>query len=269
MATNALFGRYWEASSPIHSLDPRTKVAGSLVLVVTTFCAWNFPALGVLALCMAAFFIAARVPLGQALRSIAPLSFIIVLTALFNLFYVQGGAVLASWGPFTICEEGVRQAVFIAIRLTLLLLAGSLLTLTTTSLDITEAMERLLAPLARIGVPAHEFSLVMGIAQRFLPQFAEEFRTIRAAQLARGAKLATSPVKGGLSSLTSLLVPLFASAFRHADTLSAAMDARCYHGAEGRTRVNPLRFRRRDAVAVIVLAIVLAATLATSILLGA
>ena len=266
MAQEALFGRYWEAESPLHRLDPRVKVAGSLLLVITTFCAWNFFALGLLAVAMVALFALARIPFTQALRSIAPLSFIIVLTALFNLFCVQGGNVLFAWGPFTISEEGVRQAIFIAIRLTLLLLAGSLLTLTTTSLDITEALERLLAPLARIGVPAHEFSLVLGIALRFLPPFAEEFKTIRGAQLARGAKLATSPVKGGLSGLTSLLVPLFTSAFRHADTLSSAMDARCYHGANGRTRLNPLKAGAPEAIAIGVLVALMAATIAVSII---
>ena len=243
MSRGALFGRYWEAESPIHRLDPRMKIGGTVLLAL------------------------ARVPLFQALRSIAPLSFIIVLTALFNLFYIQGGTVYADWGLFTISEEGVHQAVFMAIRLTLLLLTGSLLTLTTTSLDITEALERLLMPLARIGVPAHEFSLVMGIALKFLPQFAEEFRVIRSAQLARGAKLATSPVKGGLAGLTSLLIPLFTSAFRHADTLSSAMDARCYHGADGRTRLNPLQFESHDALAFAALVALLGMTIAVSFLL--
>ncbi len=267
MSRGALFGRYWEANSPIHRLDPRMKITGTFLFVVTIFCAWNFSALGLLALCTCAFFILARVPLLQALRSIAPLSFIIVLTAVFNLFYIQGGTVYADWGWLAISEEGVNQAVFMAIRLTLLLLTGSLLTLTTTSLDITEALERLLMPLARIGVPAHEFSLVMGIALKFLPQFAEEFRIIRSAQLARGAKLATSPVKGGFAGLTSLLIPLFTSAFRHADTLSAAMDARCYHGAEGRTRLNPLQFGSHDFAALAVLVVLLALTIALSVLL--
>ena len=267
MPTGALFGRYWEAESPIHRLDPRTKIIGTLLLVIAALCAGNFWALGFLAVCVAASFLLAKVPLTQALRSIAPLSFIIVLTALFNVFYVQGGEVYLSWGWLSISQEGVNLAVFMAIRLTLLLLSGSLLTLTTTSLDITEALERLLTPLARIGVPAHEFSLVMGIALRFLPQFADEFKTIRTAQLARGAKLATSPVKGGLAGLTSLLVPLFASAFRHADTLSSAMDARCYHGANGRTRLNPLHYVRRDAIALVGLVIVLGITIAISILL--
>lgn len=266
MNSGALFGRYWEAESPVHRLDPRTKIIGTLLLIVTVFCASTFPALGVVALAVAGMFVLARVPLLQALRSIAPLAFIIVLTALFNLFFVQGGDVYVDWGWCTISQEGVRLAAFMAVRLTLLLLAGSLLTLTTTSLDITEALERLLGPFARIGLPAHEFSLVLGIALRFLPQFAEEFRIIRTAQLARGAKLATSPVKGGLSGLTSLLVPLFASAFRHADTLSAAMDARCYHGAQGRTRLNPLHYESLDAVAIVALVLLLAFTVAISLL---
>jgi energy-coupling factor transport system permease protein len=266
MPTGALFGRYWEADSPVHRLDPRTKIVGTLLLVIAALCAGSFAALGFLAVCVAGFFILAKVPIHQALRSIAPLSFIIVLTALFNVFYVQGGDVYVDWGWITISQQGVYLAVFMAVRLTLLLLSGSLLTLTTTSLDITEAMERLLTPLARIGVPAHEFSLVMGIALRFLPQFASEFKTIRTAQLARGAKLATSPVKGGLAGLVSLLVPLFASAFRHADTLSSAMDARCYHGATGRTRLNPLRFARRDAIAFAVLVATLALTIVFGIL---
>lgn len=267
MENNALFGRYWAADSPIHRLDPRTKIVGTIALVVIMFCAGNFWALGFVAVAVIGLFALAQVPFTQALRSIVPLLFIVVLTALFNLLFVQGGEVYADWGWAAITSEGIRLAVFTAIRLTLLLLAGSLLTLTTTTLDITEAFERLLMPLRRIGVPAHEFALVLGIALRFLPQFIDEFRTIRSAQVARGAKLASSPTKSGLSGLTSLLVPLFASAFRHADTLSAAMDARCYHGADGRTRLHPLAFAKRDAVSAICLFAMLAITVALSIAL--
>ena len=267
MGNDALFGRYWAADSPVHRLDPRTKLIGTIALVVITFSAGNFWALGFVAAVVVALFALARIPFTQALRSIAPLTFIIVLTALFILFFVQGGEVYVDWGWLTISAEGAKLATFTAIRLTLLLLSGSLLTLTTTTLDITEAFERLLGPLRRIGVPAHEFALVMGIALRFLPQFVDEFRTIRAAQLSRGAKLTSSPTRSGLSSLTSLLVPLFASAFRHADTLSAAMDARCYHGAEGRTRLHPLAFGKKDAIAACALAAMLAITIALSALL--
>ena len=267
MAEQALFGRYWEADSIVHRLDPRTKLIGVIFMMVIAFSAGNFFALGIVAVATLAIPIIARVPLGQAFRSIAPLSFIIVLTALFNLFWVQGGTVLAAWGPIQISEEGVRMAIFISIRLTILLFAGSMLTLTTTTLDITEAFERLLTPLARIGVPAHEFALILGIALRFLPQFAEELHTIRIAQLARGAKLATSPTRSGIAGLTSLLVPLFASAFRHADTLANAMDARCYHGAHGRTRLCPLAFTRADAGALAFFVALLAVVLGISALL--
>lgn len=267
MAEQALFGRYWEADSVIHSLDPRTKLVGVIFMMVVAFSAGNFPAIILVAIATIAFCLIGSVPISQALRSIAPLSFIIVLTALFNLFWVQGGAVYVQWGPLQISEEGVRMAVFISIRLTILLLSGSLLTLTTTTLDITEAFERLLSPLARFGVPAHEFALILGIALRFLPQFAEELHTIRIAQLARGAKLTTSPTRSGIAGLTSLLVPLFASAFRHADTLASAMEARCYHGAQGRTRLQPLAFTRNDALAACVLVGLLVVTIVISQLL--
>ena len=267
MAEHALFGRYWEADSPIHKLDARTKFLGVIFMMIITFSATNFGALILVAVAVMALFRISRIPLKQALQSIVPLLFIIVLTALFNLFWMQGGTTLFQLGPIQISEYGIYMAVFISLRLTVLLLSGSLLTLTTTTLDITEAFERLLGPLARIGVPAHEFALILGIALRFLPQFAEELHTIRAAQLSRGAKLATSPTKSGIAGLTSLLVPLFTSAFRHADTLASAMDARCYHGAQGRTRLDPLAFGRNDACAALLLACLFAAVLALSLLL--
>lgn len=268
MNGNALFGRYWPAESPIHALDPRTKVLGTLFLVVVIFSAQNAFALTFVVVALAALVLVARIPALQALRSIAPLSFIVVLTALFNLLFVQGGVVYVDWGWLRISEAGVMQAAFVAARLAMLLLSGSLLTLTTTSMDITEAIERLLQPLSRIGVPAHEFAFVMGTALRFLPQFADEFRQIKVAQVARGARLSTSPLRAGMASVTSLIVPLFASVFRHADTLSDAMEARCYHGAKGRTRLHPLAFGRRDAVAAVVLAAVLAVVVALNVLVG-
>ncbi len=268
MSGNALFGRYWPADSVMHKLDPRTKVLGTLFMMVTIFCAANAAGLALVAAFVVAVVLVSYIPLTQALRSIAPLLFIVVLTGLFNLLFVQGGQVYLDWGWLRISEEGVMQAVFISARLLLLLLTGSLLTLTTTSMDITEAVERLLRPLASVGVPAHEFAFVMGTALRFLPQFAEEFRQIRMAQLARGAKLSTSPIRAGLSSVTSLVVPLFASVFRHADTLSDAMEARCYHGMKGRTRLHPLVFGGRDVVAAAVLVAVFSAVLVINVAIG-
>lgn len=266
MGTDALFGRYWPADSVLHRLDPRTKLAGTFALVVIMFIAGNFAALGVVAAFVIALFAIACIPPGQALRSIAPLVFIVVLSALFNVFFVQGGEVLVDWGWLAISTEGAYLAAFVALRLTLLLLAGSLLTLTTTTIDISEAFESLLSPLRRFGVPAHEFGMVLGIALRFLPQFVDEFRTIRSAQLMRGAKLATSPTKNGLAGITSLMVPLFTSAFRHAETLSSAMDARCYHGAYGRTRLHPLQFASSDVAFGVALLVLLVAVLAITLL---
>ena len=263
----ALFGRYWPQDSPIHRLDPRTKVVGALVWVAICLTAATPAALAIVAAAFCGIVALARIPAGQMLRSIVPLLFIVVLTALLNLFFTQDGTVLVDWGWLRITDISIRQAAFVSVRILLLLMGGSLLTLTTTTLDITEAFEKLLAPLARIGVPAHEFALVLGIALRFVPQFAEELRIIRTAQMARGAQLSTSSVRG-LSMITSLLVPLFASAFRHADTLANAMDARCYHGASGRTRLRPLAFARRDAVAAAFLVCLLAVVIGVSLLLA-
>lgn len=265
MNGNALFGRYWAADSPLHRLDPRTKILGTLLLVVMIFSARNGVSLAFAGAFLVALVLVARIPLSQALRSVAPLLFIVVLTGLFNLFFVQGGDVLVDWGWLRITSDGAWQALFISVRLFLLLLSGSLLTLTTTSMDITEGIERLLVPLSAVGVPTHEFAFVMGTALRFLPQFSDEFHQIRIAQAARGAKLSTSPMRAGVSSFTSLIVPLFASVFRHADTLSDAMEARCYHGAKGRTRLHPLAFRRRDAFAAAALVLAFGAIIVLNI----
>lgn len=222
-------------------------------MVVTLFVAQRPLSLGFVAVAVLLLFAFARVPLLQAFRSIGPLFFIVILTGLFNLLFVQGGTVYVDWGWAAISEGGIYQALFVAVRLTILLLAGSLLTLTTETLQMTDAIERLLTPFARFGLPAHEFAFVMGIALRFLPEFAQEFNDIKIAQISRGARFSTSPIKGGISALTSLLVPLFASVFRHAETLSAAMESRCYHGAIGRTSLHPLRFTKADGGAALFL----------------
>ncbi len=243
------------ATSPtsfVASLDPRTKLLLSLAFMAIVFVAHDWLGLGICALFTAGFYGAGRIPLTKGLRTIAPFLFIVVITALLNLFFVTGGPVLFQWGIISVSEEGLHRAAFMAVRLTLLLLGVSLFTLTTSELDITEAFERLLMPFSRIGLPAHELAMMMGIAFRFLPQFAEEAKTVYRAQISRGAKITANPFRRGAASLSSFVVPLFASAFRHADTLSMAMEARCYHGGTGRTRLHPLHMGRRDAAAVCV-----------------
>lgn len=262
----ALFGQYFPTDSPIHRMDARAKLTLVVIVMIAIFASGSYAALGVCAAFILAFFAISQIPLLQAARSIGPLFFIVIITALLNLFFVQGGVEYLSAGPFHVSQAGVHSAVFLSIRLTLLLLDASLLTLTTTTLDLTDAIEAVLMPFSRFGLPAHEFSMVMGIALRFVPQFVGEFRTIRAAQLSRGAKLSTSPFKSGLSSVSSLMVPLFSSAFRHADTLSSAMDARCYHGAAGRTKLYPLAFHARDAIGSAVCVALLACVVVVNVL---
>ncbi len=244
---SALIGRYWPADSPVHALDPRTKLVGMVIAMVAIFLAGSFQALAVAALFVAAFYLAAHIPLTQAVRSVGPLLLIMLVAVVFNLFYVQGGAVFVDAGWLRISEAGVQATLFLAARVLLLLLVAALPTMTTTTLDLTDALEYLTRPLARIGFPAHEFSMVLGIALRFLPQFAEEWRVTRAAQASRAGHFSLMSKSAGTQGIGSLIVPLFTSAFRHAETLSAGMDARCYHGGVGRTRLHPLAFGRVDA----------------------
>ena len=246
------FGSYYPGESPLHRMDPRAKLLLGCAFIIAALCTRNAAALGVVALFVAALYLMARIPLGKAARSLAPLLFIVAVASLLNLFVVQDGAVLVEWAFIRITEGGVRQCLFIATRLVLMMLGMSLITMTTMTLDLTEALERLLTPFARFGLPAHELGMIMGIALRFLPQFASELATIYHAQISRGAALASSPVRG-MRMLSSLMIPLFTSAFRHAETLSAAMDARCYHGSVGRTRLHPLKYSALDGAGVAVI----------------
>lgn len=240
-----VFGRYISKDSVVHRMDPRAKLLLALLFMVMVFAAGSYVSLAVAAVFTAGMFAFARISVRQAFVSIAPLAILVLFTALLNIFFVQGGEVYFQFWIICISQGGLEQALFIAIRLTMLLLGVSLLTLATTTLDLTDAFEHLLKPFSRFGLPAHELSMILGIALRFLPQFAIELRTIYRAQLSRGANFSTS-TKSTLQLMVSLIVPLFTSAFRHAETLSLAMDARCYHGGENRTRLKELTYSKRD-----------------------
>ena len=183
----ACIGRYWPGDSPIHRMDARAKLLLSLAVMAIAFVAQTFAALGVVALFTVALFALSGIPLKSALRSIVPLLFIVVITALLNVLFVHTGDVVFQWWVIEVTTGGIRMAVFIALRLTVLLLAMSLLTLTTPTLDITDAFEYLLAPFRRFGLPAHELSMMMGLALRFMPLFVGELTTIYRAQVSRGA----------------------------------------------------------------------------------
>nr|WP_239462588.1 energy-coupling factor transporter transmembrane component T [Collinsella tanakaei] len=247
----------------MHRLDPRTKLVGGLAFLIVSLLARSFAGLAVIGLFTAALYLVARIPAGRALRSLAPLCAIIVVVALLRLFTDDGGRLLFELGFIRIYEGGVYACVFTSVRMLFMMCVMSLVTMTTMTLDLTHAVERLLSPLQRFGVPAHELGMMLGIALRFMPQFASELQTTYRAQVSRGARVASGPL-GGIRMLSSVSIPLFASIFRHADTLSAAMDARCYHGEQGRTRLHPLHFGTRDGVA----AALLAALAAVVILVG-
>ena len=196
MNIDAVFGRYIAKDSAVHRMDPRAKLLLSILFMVMVFAAGSYVSLGVAALFTAGMFAFAHISLRQAFTSIAPLAILVVFTALLNIFFVQGGEVYFQLWIICISQQGLHQALFIAIRLTMLLLGVSLLTLATTTLDLTDGFERLLEPFKRFGLPAHELSMMMGIALRFLPQFAIELRTIYRAQISRGANFGKGP-KGG------------------------------------------------------------------------
>lgn len=264
VAERAIIGQYWPEESVVHAMDPRVKFVLSLVLMAAVFCAATPLSLGVAALFIVGFYAASRIPLAQVVRALAPLLVLVLLTALLNVLFVQGGQVYFEWGIICVSEKGLASAAFIGCRLFLLLMGMSLLTLTTTTLDITAAFEHLLAPAARLGVPAHELGMILGIALRFLPQFMTELQVIYRAQVSRGARFDVNPFKGGVRTLTALMVPLFASAFRHAETLSGAMEARCYHGGVGITRLNPLKLTWRDGAGAAAVLLMMAAVIAVN-----
>ena len=262
-----IFGRYWAAKSPVHALDPRMKLVMTLLLIIGCFIPDAWLGQAIIAVFLIVVYRLSKIPVRAAIRTVLPLMFIVVLTMLFNLLWTQGGDVYVHWGIIQISQAGVYACFYFGVRLTLLLFCACLLTLTTTILDITDASEMLLDPLRKVRVPVHELTMIAGIALRFLPLFAREAATIRDAQLARAAVLSYNPFRGGIRTVSSLVVPLFSSAFRHAETLSNAMDARCYHGGEGRTRLYPMRSTWRDWVALGIVCALIAILVIVRILL--
>lgn len=256
------FGSYCPGDSVIHRLDPRMKLVAGFCLLIIALASSTAVKLGMLAVAIVVLYAIARVPASRALRSLAPLLPIVALVSVLRLFTDQSGSVIWAWGVFRVSEGSASSFAATLVRLTAMMAGMSLVTLTTTTLDLTAAFERLLAPLRRAGAPVHELGMMLGIALRFMPQFAQEMAGTYEAQVSRGAGLSASPVRGVRMAL-SVAVPLFASVFRHAETLSEAMDARCYHGEQGRTRLHELRFSQLDVlaaacVAVLAIAVVMA-----------
>lgn len=253
MIRDITIGQYYPAESIIHRLDARLKLVATFVFIVTLFMVNTFVGYVFVILAMAAVIHASKVPMKFMLRGLKSILIIILFTAFINLFMTNGEHILWSMGFLTLTQEGLIMAIKMCVRLVLLIMGSSLLTLTTTPIQLTDAIEYILRPLKKIGVPAHEIAMMMTIALRFIPTLLDETDKIMKAQQARGADFDTGNLFQKAKSLIPILVPLFISAFRRAEELAMAMEARCYHGDENRTRMNTMKMAKRDSVAGVVL----------------
>ena len=249
MLNDVTFGQYYPARSFVHNMDPRAKLLLVIAYIVSIFIANNFFGLILVTLGLVFFILLSRVPFGRVLRSIKMILFLVIFTAILNLLFYAGGEddiVLAEWWIITISWQSIINTIFLAMRLLLLVLGTAILTLTTTPVALTDGIESLLKPLKYIKVPVHELALVMSIALRFIPTLMEETNRIVAAQKARGANFETGGLIRRAKAMIPVLIPLLVSAFRRAEDLGDAMDARCYSGAKGRTKYKKLTFTWRD-----------------------
>ena len=255
------FGQYYPANSFVHKCDPRLKILFLIVYIVAVFLANSFMALGICAFVFILIAIFSKVPFKSLLRSVKAVLFLLIFTALLNLFFNQGETVLLEWKFIKITQEGVYAAGFLAIRLFLLVLGSVILTLTTTPVSLTDGIESLLTPLKWIRFPVHELALIMSIALRFIPILTDETSRIMNAQKARGADFETGSLIQRVKAVVPILIPLLISAFRRADELGDAMDARCYSGSKVRTKYKKLTFGWRDFVSMFVAIALLAAVI--------
>ena len=241
--------QYLPGTSPIHLLDPRCKLICGFVFIIAVLMAKTPLSLTICALFAGIALMLSRISLRNICRSIAPLLILAIIAALMNLFFVQEGPILFQLGFIKISEQGYLTACFIGSRLLIMVMGMGIITLTTPNLDITEAFERIGKPLRFLHVPVHELAMMMSLALKFIPQFSEELFVVYMAQISRGASFSKGGILQRLKAVSALIIPLFSSALRHAETLSFAMEARCYHGEEGRTRLHQLKYNTCDAIA--------------------
>ena len=245
-------GQYFPGNTLLHRLDPRTKLLGTVAYIVALFLAKGIVGYAVLLAVLAALIAVSRVGLKTILRGMKPILVIIIITAVLNLFYTPGaGEPLAAFWIFKIYPEGIWAAVYMILRIAMLIACTFLLTYTTSPILLTDGLEKLLGPLKAIRVPVHELAMMMSIALRFIPTLIEETDKIMSAQKARGADFESGNIIQKAKALIPILVPLFISAFRRADELAVAMECRCYHGGEGRTKLHVLQYEGRDYLALV------------------
>lgn len=264
MLKDITLGQYFPGNTIVHRLDPRTKLILTVVFIAALFTAKSYISYGVMLLTVAACIGLSRINLKSIFKGLKPLVFIIILSGLLNLLYTEGRPIVKFW-TFAVTWEGIRAAVFMILRIMMLITGTFLLTYTTSPIALTDGMELLMNPLKKVRVPVHELSMMMSIALRFIPTLIDETDKIINAQKARGADFETGKLTERAKALLPLLVPLFVSAFRRADELATAMECRCYHGGEGRTRMKTLKMEGIDAVALILGALLLAGIIVLSV----
>lgn len=265
MIRDITLGQYYPADSVLHKLDPRLKIIGTFLYIISLFLVRDLPGYAVACVFLVSMIVLSHVPFKFMVRGLRGILFLLLFTSVFNIFFTPG-EILMSIGKLNITREGLRVGARVVIRLVFLVIGSSLMTLTTTPNRLTDGLERVLKPLKRLKLPVHEVAMMISIALGFIPILVEELDKIMKAQSARGADLESKKLSVRVKSMIPILVPLFVSAFRRAGDLATAMEARCYHGGEGRTKFKPLRYVKRDYIAFLILFIYLAAVILTGII---
>lgn len=261
MLKDITVGQFYPANSPVHRLDAGIKLIATFVFMISIFLVNRFYVYGIVVAVLAAIIAASKIPGKYIIKGIKPLRWIILFTMIINMFFIPG-EVLWALGPAKITVEGIRQAFFMSIRLILLIVGTSVLTLTTSPIALTDGIERVLSPLKKVGFPVHELAMMMTIALRFIPTLLDETDKIMKAQMSRGADFESKNIMNRAKNLVPLLVPLFISAFRRADELSMAMDARCYRGGDNRTKMKEAVIGKPEYTAVFITVVYMAAIIA-------
>lgn len=265
MIRDITLGQYYQTDSVIHKLDPRVKLVATICFIISLFVVQNWIGYLAAAIFLGIMIRLSKVPFRFIVKGMKAILFILLITAVFNLFLTPGEVLISFW-KLSITREGLQTAVMMAVRLSFLIVGSSIMTLTTTPNSLTDGLEKLMKPLKLFRVPVHEIAMMMSIALRFIPILLEETDKIMKAQIARGADFESGNLLKRAKAMVPLLVPLFISAFRRANDLAMAMEARCYRGGEGRTKMKPLIYKKRDAAAYTVLVIYFAVCVAIRVL---
>lgn len=266
MLKDITIGQYFPGNSPIHKLDPRMKIILTTLFIVLLFIPRNFVGLAIGVALSVGSYLIAQIPFKMLTKSLKPVVPIIIFTAILNMIFVTGTPVVRIW-VITVTREGIALSILMVIRILCLIAGTSLLTYTTSPIALTDGIEQLLAPFKRVNMPVHELAMMMTIALRFIPTLIEETDKIMSAQKARGADMESGGLMQRAKALIPILIPLFVSSFRRADELALAMECRCYHGGEGRTRMKQLKYHGRDVVSLSLITVLVAAVLYLNYLL--